>query len=130
MVGGLATVVIGFLGMAPEGGAAPRKLEDLSLEELLETAVSPARQPQRVTQAPAIVYVLSGAELRRSGVLSLAEALDRLPGLTMARLPDGARQPVVRGAMSTDGVLVMIDGVPVNDDLDGSFHFYGLDLAD
>jgi outer membrane cobalamin receptor len=119
------------LARADNGPDATPDLEKLSLESLMKVeVVSPTRKPERVAQAPAIVYVIRGEQLRKSGAVSLAEALDRLPGIAMVRLPNGTQQAVVRGALSSDGVLVLIDGVPVNDDLDGGFNFYGLDLAD
>jgi len=116
---------------ATNGAAPAPELEKLSIEGLMNVeVVSPTRTPERAAQAPAIVFAMTGEQLRKSGAVNLAEALDRLPGITMIRLPNGTQQAVVRGALSTDGVLVLIDGVPVNDDLDGGFNFYGLDLAD
>lgn len=60
--------------------------------------------------------VLSGNELRRAGVRDLAEALQRVPGVAIARTggPGAQASLFLRGGES-DYVRVMIDGVPVND---------------
>ncbi|MCI0537648.1 MAG: TonB-dependent receptor [Verrucomicrobiales bacterium] len=86
------------------------KLSQLSLEDLIVTSVS--KKSEKLFDAAAAVSVITNEELRRSGVLSIPEALRLVPGLEVARL-DGTKW-----AISTRGftdrfatkLLVLIDG--------------------
>lgn len=62
--------------------------------------------------------VLSGDDLRRRGA-SLAEAIDGWQGVAVVRRASGsAATPVVRGS-APDEVLVLVDGMPINDPFTG-----------
>lgn len=66
------------------------ELMNLSLEELMEVEVSSAgRKLQKVSEAPAAVYVIHQEDIRRSGATSIPEALRLAPGLSVARM-DGS----------------------------------------
>lgn len=57
-------------------------LTELSLEELLKVeVVSASRYAQALSEAPASVTVIDGAELRQHGYRNLAEALVTVPGV-------------------------------------------------
>jgi iron complex outermembrane receptor protein len=93
---------------------AQRSLVDLSLEELANIPVtSVTRSPQRVSQAPASVYVITNADIRRSGATSLPDALRLAPNLLVAQI--NAHDYAIassRGFLSNLGtkLLVMVDG--------------------
>ncbi len=57
-------------------------LFDLSLKELLEIDVSLATgQNQQLLDAPAVISVISAKEIKQWGYLSVAEAIQQLPGI-------------------------------------------------
>jgi len=61
--------------------------------------------------------VIQGPSLRGAG--SLEAALDRLPGVLVRRdTPGGSAEVSIRGS-DADAVLVLLDGVPLNDPLTG-----------
>ena len=92
---------------------AAQNLKQLTLEELADlTVTSAARRGERLSDVAAAVTVIRGEDIRRSGAVSLSEAL---------RLADGVHVAQVYGpgwAISTRGfnistankLLVMIDG--------------------
>lgn len=87
------------------------------------TATRSALARERV---PASVSVLTGEELRRAGIVSVAEALRRVPGIAVAQGGSygAATSLFVRGGESKF-TKVLIDGVPVND-AGGAFDFASL----
>src|SRR5688572_14029660 len=88
-------------------------LKQLSIEELLEVDVSlPLRREERVMDAPAAITVLTSEDLRRSGAVTLPEALRSLPGLFVARFNASAWIVTARGFANNaaNKMLVMIDG--------------------
>ncbi|WP_313707234.1 TonB-dependent receptor plug domain-containing protein [Massilia sp.] len=94
---------------AQEGGT----LADYSLEQLADIVVtSVARQETRLADAPASVYVIGGAEIRRSGAVTLPEALRLAPNLQVARADVHDYAISARGFGSTlsNKLLVLIDG--------------------
>ena len=93
----------------PETSASRR----LTLEELLNVEVSTvSRNEQRLAETPASVAVLTGEDLRRSGVNDLAEALRLVPGVQVARLTSHQWAVSVRGfnEVFANKLLVMVDG--------------------
>jgi vitamin B12 transporter len=62
---------------------------------------------------------LDRAELQRSGALTVADAVARLPGVVMSTpVPGGPQYISIRGS-SHDQVLVLVDGVALNDPITG-----------
>jgi iron complex outermembrane receptor protein len=94
-------------------GAQPQDLKTLSLEELLQidvTAVS--RESERRLDAPAAVSVITGEDIRRYGVDTLADALRLADSVSVARFNGGSWAIATRGfsAITNNKLLVMIDG--------------------
>ncbi|MGH8692302.1 MAG: TonB-dependent receptor plug domain-containing protein, partial [Burkholderiales bacterium] len=82
-------------------------------EELANLEItSVSRRAERLADAPASVFVITGDDIRRSGVTSLPEALRLAPNLQVARVD--ARQYAIsaRGFNNTiaNKLLVLIDG--------------------
>lgn len=88
-------------------------LADLSLEQLADIVVTTvSRREERLAEAPASVFVISGNDIRRAGATTLPEALRLAPNLDVARV-DGVRYAIsTRGFNSViaNNLLVMIDG--------------------
>jgi iron complex outermembrane recepter protein len=92
---------------------AAEDFKKLSLEELLDLDVtSISRRPERLGQTAAAITVLTGEDIRRSGVTSIPEALRLVPGMDVARFNAGSWAISSRGFNSSaaNKLLVMIDG--------------------
>ncbi|HET7038268.1 MAG TPA: TonB-dependent receptor [Gemmatimonadales bacterium] len=78
--------------------------------------VTGTRVPTRADRLPQRVTVLSGEELRGTGVTTVADALRTVAGLTVVPTgaPGAATSVFVRGGES-DYVKVLVDGVPLNE---------------
>ncbi len=95
-----------------------------------ETIVTATRIPTPAERVPAAVTVLTRTDIEERGYQTLAEALRAVPGMRLVQ-QGGPGQPAsafLRGANS-NLVLVLLDGVPVNDpsEPNGAFNF-GNDL--
>lgn len=109
-VGVLAALVF-IHGYAAEPRVAD--LVDLSLEQLADIEVtSVSRRAERLADAPASIYVITGEDIRRAGVTSLPEALRLAPNLQVARNSASGYAISSRGFNSTTAnkLLVLIDG--------------------
>ena len=100
---------------------------------LPETVVTATRVPTLVDQIAAGVTVIDRQTIETRGYTTLADALETVPGLHIVQSggPGGQASVFIRGTNSND-VLVLRDGVPVNDPSDptGAYNF-GVDtLAD
>jgi iron complex outermembrane receptor protein len=121
-------LLLGLLAASPAAaasqpgpnGASPTmpELFELSLEELMKVPVVTAtRAPEPLDEAPAVMSVITAAQLRVRGYRSVAEALESLAGIDV--LQDHVQPSLgVRGVSSGQAgwsriVKVMIDGQPV-----------------
>ena len=97
----------------PPGNSDPAVLKKLSLDELTQLEVtSPSKEPQSAFRTPTAIYVVTGDDIRRSGVTSIPEALRLVPGVEVARI-DGSKWSIgIRGLGTrlSRAVLVLIDG--------------------
>jgi iron complex outermembrane receptor protein len=99
--------------MAANDPGTIRNLSALSLEELTNIEVtSVSRRAERLSDAPASVYVITNEDIRRSGATGLAEALRLAPNLQVARVNTGQYAISARGFNNGIGnkLLVLIDG--------------------
>ena len=111
-------VLIGALSAAPrESGKDDPTL--LSLEQLLDLDVQSASKfTQKASEAPSSVTVVSAAEIRRLGYRRLADILNSVRGLYVTSDRNysylGVQGFGPLGNYNT-GVLVMVDGILLND---------------
>ncbi|MFM7199848.1 MAG: TonB-dependent receptor domain-containing protein [Myxococcota bacterium] len=91
--------------VSPE--ALPREADPYALE-----VITSSRYAQQPLDAPGAITVISGDELRRSGALSVPEALRRVPGMEVMALNPADYSVGVRGfnALLSNKVLVLVDG--------------------
>jgi vitamin B12 transporter len=95
------------------------------------TIVTATRIPTPAERVPASVTVITRRDIEERGYQTLAEALTEVPGMRLVPPGGVGQQPTsafVRGSNS-DQVLVLLDGVPINDAASpgGAFDF-GQDL--
>ena len=96
-----------------ETAKLPEDLTNLSLDSLMNIQVtSVSKRAENLSEAAAAAYVLTGDEIRRSGVRSLPEALRLVPGLTVAQVDAHTWAVAARGFNGTvsDKLEVLLDG--------------------
>lgn len=88
-------------------------LSALSLDQLLNIEVtSVSKRPEKLAEAAAAIYVLTGDEIHRHGARNIAEALRMVPGLQVARTDARGYAVSARGfnGSSSDKLQVLLDG--------------------
>ena len=98
-------------GYAAEFHAA--SFADLTLEQLGDIKVtSVSGRAERLSEAPASIFVITGEDIRRSGANTIPEALRLAPNLQVARTNAGSYAISSRGFNNAIGnkLLVLIDG--------------------
>ena len=94
-------------------GVPTTDLDNVSVDELFSVEVTSVdRKAQKLAKAPAAVFVLTAADIRRSGATSIPEALQLVPGLTVLSLDGRSWTVSIRGGARqyADKILVLIDG--------------------
>jgi iron complex outermembrane receptor protein len=85
----------------------------MSLEDLSNIRVSSvSKHEERIADAPAAIFVITGEDIRRSGVTSIPEALRLAPGMEVARLDSHNWAVSSRGFndLYANKLLVVMDG--------------------
>jgi len=101
------------LALRLRAAAPDEDLTSLSLEDFLKVeVVSVRKSQQKLSRTPAAVHVITQEDIRRSGALSLPEALRLAPGVHVARVNGSLWAVGMRGSnhVSSNELLVMIDG--------------------
>ncbi len=86
---------------------------ELDIEDLMKVQVtSVAKKEQSLLDVPAAVRVISGEDMKRTGITSLPEALRRVPGMQVARSRSSSWAVSARGFTdsSSNKLLVLMDG--------------------
>lgn len=103
-----------LLASGARAAEATGDLARLSIEDLANVEiVSVSKHPERLSEAAASVFVISGDDIRRSGAQSLPEALRLAPNLNVQRvdaLDYGISARGLNGFESANKLLVLIDG--------------------
>ena len=108
------TLALGFLAMP--GVQAAEETPEFSLDKVIVTAL---RAETKDLDTPASVTVKTGEELKTTGALTVADALQFIEGINMySQGPYGqsagrmSSEVVIRGAKK--GTLIMVNGAPIN----------------
>ncbi len=102
------------------------------LQEQLDVSVTSTTLTAHTTSAaPAMVVVISLAQIQNLGFRTLSEALQMVPGMTVLDQQDNRQTVISRGIANEANILVLLDGQTLNDFYDGSFpHDFPLDSID
>lgn len=94
---------------------------ELSLFEDIPIVVTASKKPERVTDAPSIISIITAEEIERMGARTLMDLLRTIPGFELHGDARNVTQITVRGLRSdtSSGVKVLIDGHAVNDPFTG-----------
>jgi iron complex outermembrane recepter protein len=88
-------------------------LSNQSLEQLMDIQVTSAsKKAEKISAAPAAIFVITGDDIRRGGFSSIPDALRIVPGLHVAQQSAHAWQVAARGFSSVFNheMLVLVDG--------------------
>src|SRR5258706_2042445 len=108
----LAAVVLTTL-CAAEAGAQTPELEKMSIDDLMNVEVtSVARRGERLSDTAAAVFIISRADIERSGATTIPDVLRIVPGLDVASVDGNIWAVSARGYNGrwANKLLVMIDG--------------------
>ena len=103
-------------GASPTDGFAQTTAPDLaraSIEDLLNIEITSAsRKEQRLSDAPAAVYVITQDDIRRSGMTTVPDLLRLAPGIEVARVNSSEWAVSIRGFnnLVANKLLVLVDG--------------------
>lgn len=111
-------IIIVILGCFPaiatsSGKAIDNQLLNLSIEELMNIKVTTAsRRPQKLTQVPSAVFVITQDDIRRSGATNIPDALRMAPGVEVERIGTDKWAISIRGFNSrfSNKLQVLMDG--------------------
>ncbi len=88
-------------------------LTDLSIQELMNIEVtSVSKKAQKLSEAPAAIFVITNEDIRRSGARNIPEVLRLAPGVDVAATGGERYAVTIRGFNSrfSNKLLVLIDG--------------------
>jgi outer membrane receptor for ferrienterochelin and colicin len=90
--------------------AASSDLDQLAGMDVKVTSAS--KEEERLFEAPAAIFVLTGEDIRRGGFTILPEALRMVPGLYVAQTNSHLWQVSARGFsdLENNNMLVLVDG--------------------
>jgi outer membrane receptor for ferrienterochelin and colicins len=99
-------------------------LFDVSLDELLNQTVTTAtKTPERLSETPATVRVVTAEQIRRRGYMTLSDLLADLPGIQFRDIQGFNSYVFMRGAPSQNNlILLLVDGVEINELNSGGFY--------
>ena len=109
----LAKLVLTLLLLNGVGFAQQQDLTQLSLEDLMNTKVtSVSKKEESLSRTAAAIFVISAADIRRSGATNIPDLLRMVPGLDVAHINANSWAISARGfnQQFSDKLLVLIDG--------------------
>jgi len=110
--------------------AQEKKLDELidrNLEELMNIEVITAsKKPQRLSEVPATVRVITAEQIKARGYFTLEEALSDLPGIQFRNIIGFNSYVFLRGVHSQNqATLLLVDGIQINELNSGGFYAGG-----
>lgn len=109
----LLVLLSGAPVFAAESSDDPAQLARMSIEELAGLkVVSVTRRPESNLEAPGAIHVVTAEDIRRTGSLTIPDALRLAPGLQASRIDADEWALAIRGFASrlSRSVLVVMDG--------------------
>jgi len=131
-----ARAVPALLALLVAGASLPALAEGVAAESIAEApdvVVTATRLPTPLERVPAAVTVIDRRAIAERGHVTLVDALRAVPGAVLVQSgPPGANASLFLRGANSDHVLVLLDGVPVNDPATskGLFNFGSELLAD
>lgn len=105
--------------------AASLNLQAQNSLDLNPVTITSTRAPQKISETGRSITVINGELFRQLPVSSIDELLKYVPGVEVqSRGPMGAQSDIVIRGGTFQQVLVMVDGIKLNDPLTGHFSSY------
>lgn len=116
------------IGLIPESfgqDSLATKLEDLTLEELLNLKVTVSSgQDDLFSEAAGVVTVIGSDEIKYSGSRDIIDVLRKVPGFDFAQDVENIIGPTVRGLWAQEGkMLFLVDGLEMHETAYGTLQF-------
>src|SRR3984957_17275671 len=111
--------------------AAPGDLSQVSLEDLMNIKVtSVSKTDQKMSQAAAAIFVITGEDMRRSGATNIPDLLRMVPGMDVLQINANTWAISARGFNDqfSNKLLVLIDGRAVYTPLLGGVNWDTVDV--
>lgn len=128
-----ALLALSLASLALAAGEEPaQRLQQMSLEDILNVKLTVAtRTETSLEDAPSVVSVITSEDIRRMGARDLRDVLRTVPGFELGVRSLGYPEFGLRGIITdnTEKILILLDGQPVNEDLEGSGTVVFGDLA-
>ena len=109
--------------------STPPKNSDLTeatLEDLMNIEVtSVSKKEQKLSQAPAAIYVITQEDIRRSGMTTMADLMRLVPGMDVGQIQGGAWAVSARGFNDnySNKLLVLVDGRSIYSPIDAGVNW-------
>jgi outer membrane receptor for ferrienterochelin and colicins len=118
-----ASTFLAAPGFAMAGAASAQTIDYVALEQLFQEPVtaSATGQPQRASEAPANMIIITADEIRKSGARDIPDVLRNVAGVDALEWTNGASDISLRGygVPYAARVLVLVDGRQVYADHHG-----------
>jgi iron complex outermembrane receptor protein len=127
----LAVLLVSLTSEA-NGQKTARDLTEASLEDLMNIEVTTvSKKEQKLSQAPAAVFVITQEDIRRSGMTAIPDLLRMVPGIQVGQMQGGAWGVSARGfnSQNSDKMLVLVDGRSVCSPINKGVFWDELDLV-
>ena len=108
-----AALAAGLLAAPASGQSRPSDLASATLEDLMRIEITSAsRREQTAEDVAAAVYLVTQADIRRSGMTSVPDLLRLVPGVQVAQVNSNKWAISIRGfsGIYSNKLLVLIDG--------------------
>ena len=108
-----------------------RAQDAVSTPESAELVISATRLPLPEDEAPASVNVITADDFAQKQTERVSDALRQVPGLSVVQTGSaGQLTSVFTRGLRSEHTQVLIDGVPINQGLQGAFNFADLTVDD
>ncbi|TMM53237.1 TonB-dependent receptor [Maribacter algarum] len=108
----LTLVFIGVLRASVFGQEIPVQKDSVLIQDLDEVIVTATRTVRQLSSVPLPVTLISKKQLQKTGVIRLDEILNEQTGITTVADQSGFNGIQIQG-ISSDYVMILIDGVPL-----------------
>ena len=114
-----------FIFLTTSAFATEKKIDEMSLEELMNVKVSVASNKETTTRnSPGIVSLITAEEIAHSGARDLFDLLLTVPGFSFGSDVQGVTGLGFRGIWGLEGkILLLIDGLEMDENLYGTLEF-------
>jgi len=111
----------GISETSEENDSISEEQSELSLFENIPVVVTASKKPERITETPSIISVITEDDIERMGARDIMDVLRTIPGIEIMKDAWNVSQIAVRGLRTetSAGVKILVDGHALNDPFTG-----------